>query len=146
MDAAIELRNVTKTFGRTTAVKDLNLMVPYGGLYGFIGPNGAGKTTTIRLILSIFFPDSGEISVLGHTSALQARNRIGYLPEERGVYRKMRVGAFLNYIAGSKESEIRISTRQFGLCSSASALAARKKSAAKNCPRACFRKYSSWPP
>lgn len=102
MDAAIELRNVTKTFGRTTAVKDLNLMVPYGGLYGFIGPNGAGKTTTIRLILSIFFPDSGEISVLGHTSALQARNRIGYLPEERGVYRKMRVAAFLNYIAGLK--------------------------------------------
>jgi ABC-2 type transport system ATP-binding protein len=102
MDAAIELRNVTKTFGQTAAVKDLNLAIPYGGLYGFIGPNGAGKTTTIRLILSIFFPDSGEISVLGHKSALQARSRIGYLPEERGVYRKMRVGAFLSYIAGLK--------------------------------------------
>ena len=102
MDAAIELRNVTKTFGQTAAVKDLNLTIPYGGLYGFIGPNGAGKTTTIRLILSIFFPDSGEISVLGHKSALQARSRIGYLPEERGVYRKMRVGAFLSYIAGLK--------------------------------------------
>jgi ABC-2 type transport system ATP-binding protein len=102
MDVAIELRNVTKTFGQTTAVKDLNLAIPYGGLYGFIGPNGAGKTTTIRLILSIFFPDSGEISVLGHKSALQARSQIGYLPEERGVYRKMRVGAFLSYIAGLK--------------------------------------------
>jgi ABC-2 type transport system ATP-binding protein len=102
MDAAIELRNVTKTFGQTVAVRDLNLTVPYGGLYGFIGPNGAGKTTAIRLIMSIFFPDAGEISVLDHASALEAKNRIGYLPEERGVYRKMRVGAFLSYIAGLK--------------------------------------------
>ncbi len=102
MNEAIRLSNVTKTFGQTTAVKDLNLTIPGGGLYGFIGPNGAGKTTTIRLIMSIFFPDSGEISVLGHASALEAKNRIGYLPEERGVYRKMRVGAFLNYIANLK--------------------------------------------
>ena len=122
MDAAIELRNVTKTFGQTTAVKDLNFAVPYGGLYGFIGPNGAGKTTTIRLILSIFLPDSGEISVLGHTSALRARSRIGYLPEERGVYRKMRVGAFLKYIAGLKgvkepniDKTIRVSLERVGL-------------------------------
>jgi ABC-2 type transport system ATP-binding protein len=102
MNAAIEIKNVTKTFGQTVAVKDLNLTIPYGGLYGFIGPNGAGKTTTIRLIMSIFFPDSGEISILGHASALKAKDRIGYLPEERGVYRKMRVGAFLKYIAGLK--------------------------------------------
>jgi|WetSurMetagenome_2_1015567.scaffolds.fasta_scaffold89639_2 ABC-2 type transport system ATP-binding protein len=122
MDAAIELRNVTKTFGQTAAVKDLNLTIPYGGLYGFIGPNGAGKTTTIRLILSIFFPDSGEISVLGYKSALQARNRIGYLPEERGVYRKMRVGAFLSYIAGLKgvkalnlDKTVRASLERVGL-------------------------------
>ncbi|MBP1623114.1 MAG: hypothetical protein H6Q07_1134 [Acidobacteria bacterium] len=122
MDAAIELRNVTKTFGQTTAVKDLNLTVPNGGLYGFIGPNGAGKTTTIRLILSIFLPDSGEISVLGHSSALRARSRIGYLPEERGVYRKMRVGAFLKYIAGLKgvkdlniDKTIRASLERVGL-------------------------------
>jgi ABC-2 type transport system ATP-binding protein len=102
MGDAIVLRGVTKTFGQTTAVKNLDLTVPYGGLYGFIGPNGAGKTTTIRLIMSILFPDSGDISVLGHGSALQAKNRIGYLPEERGVYRKMRVGAFLSYIASLK--------------------------------------------
>ena len=122
MDAAIELRNVTKTFGQTVAVKDLNLEIPCGGLFGFIGPNGAGKTTTIRLILSIFFPDSGEISVLGYKSALQARNRIGYLPEERGVYRKMRVGAFLSYIAGLKgvkelnlDKTVRASLERVGL-------------------------------
>ncbi len=102
MDAAIEIKNVTKTFGETVAIKDLNFTIPYGSLYGFIGPNGAGKTTTIRLIMSILFPDAGEIAVLGHASALEAKNRIGYLPEERGVYRKMRVGAFLSYIAGLK--------------------------------------------
>jgi ABC-2 type transport system ATP-binding protein len=99
MDAAVQLKNVTKTFGQVTAVRNLDLVVPYGGLYGFIGPNGAGKTSTIRLIMSILFPDSGEISVLNYPSALEAKNRIGYLPEERGVYRKMRVGAFLHYIA-----------------------------------------------
>ena len=95
MDAALRLHGIRKTFGSTTAVHDLDLVVPTGALYGFIGPNGAGKTTTIRMIMSILFPDSGELSVLGHRSALEAKDRIGYLPEERGVYRKMRVGAFL---------------------------------------------------
>src|SRR6266568_3475360 len=102
MDAAILLKGVTKTFGPTTAVRDLDLAVPRGALYGFIGPNGAGKTTTIRMIMSIIFPDSGEISILGHSSALEAKDRIGYLPEERGVYRKMKVGAFLTYMARLK--------------------------------------------
>ena len=102
MDAAILLEGVRKTFGSTTAVHDLDLVVPRGGLYGFIGPNGAGKTTSIRMIMSILFPDSGELSVLGHRSALDAKDRIGYLPEERGVYRKMRVGAFLTFMARLK--------------------------------------------
>jgi ABC-type multidrug transport system ATPase subunit len=85
---AIVLRGVRKTFGLTTAVENLDLVIPRGALYGFIGPNGAGKTTSIRMIMSILFPDSGEISILGHASALEAKDRIGYLPEERGVYRK----------------------------------------------------------
>ncbi len=102
MDAAIELINVTKTFGNTVAIKNLDLAIPRGGIYGFIGPNGAGKTTTIRLIMSILFPDSGSLSVLGYRSALEAKKRIGYLPEERGVYRKMRVGEFLDFVAGLK--------------------------------------------
>jgi len=102
MDVAIELKNVTKTFGNTIAVRDLNLTIPRGGIYGFIGPNGAGKTTTIRLIMSILFPDSGDISVLGYRSALEAKNRIGYLPEERGVYRKMGVGEFLKFMGRLK--------------------------------------------
>lgn len=102
MSVAIQLRNVTKSFGRNRAVDDLNLTVPQGGLYGFIGPNGAGKTTTIRMIMSILFPDTGELSVLGNRSALDAKDRIGYLPEERGLYRKMRVGAFLSYMGKLK--------------------------------------------
>jgi ABC-2 type transport system ATP-binding protein len=102
MEAAILLKGVTKAFGKAKAVENLELTVPRGGLYGFIGPNGAGKTTSIRMIMSILFPDSGELSVLGNRSALEAKDRIGYLPEERGVYRKMRVGAFLTYIARLK--------------------------------------------
>jgi ABC-2 type transport system ATP-binding protein len=102
MEPALRLHGIRKTFGSTTAVHDLDLTVPTGALYGVIGPNGAGKTTTIRLIMSILFPDVGELLVLGHRSALEAKNRIGYLPEERGVYRKMRVGAFLTYMARLK--------------------------------------------
>jgi ABC-2 type transport system ATP-binding protein len=102
MSAALSLRGVRKTFGAATAVHDLDLAVPAGGLYGVIGPNGAGKTTTIRLIMSILFPDAGEVTVLGHRSALEAKDRIGYLPEERGVYRKMQVGAFLTYMGQLK--------------------------------------------
>jgi ABC-2 type transport system ATP-binding protein len=102
MDAAIRLSGVTKTFGATTALHGLDLEIPRGALYGFIGPNGAGKTTTIRLIMSILFPDTGTVSVLGHASALDAKDRIGYLPEERGVYRKMRVSDFLRFIGRLK--------------------------------------------
>src|SRR5512139_2468989 len=102
MDSALVLRDVRKSFGSTTAVDGMTLTVPRGALYGVIGPNGAGKTTCIRMIMSILFPDSGELSVLGHRSALEAKDRIGYLPEERGVYRKMKVGAFLIYMAELK--------------------------------------------
>ena len=80
MPDAVVLRGVTKTFGPKVAVRDLDLSVPEGAIYGFIGPNGAGKTTTIRIIMSILFPDRGEISVLGRSSALEAKDRIGYLP------------------------------------------------------------------
>jgi ABC-2 type transport system ATP-binding protein len=102
MQLALELQRVRKTFGTTVAVEGMDLAVPRGALYGVIGPNGAGKTTCIRMIMSILFPDSGELSVLGRRSALEAKDRIGYLPEERGVYRKMKVGAFLTYMAQLK--------------------------------------------
>ncbi|MBD8524474.1 ABC transporter ATP-binding protein [Pseudomarimonas arenosa] len=99
MTLAIELRGLNKSFGSKQAVRGLDLEVPQGALYGIIGPNGAGKTTSLRMMLSILFPDSGSIRVLGADSALKAKDRIGYLPEERGVYRKMRVGDFLEHMA-----------------------------------------------
>jgi ABC-2 type transport system ATP-binding protein len=102
MANAIILKNLRKTFGETVAVNDLDLEVPEGALYGVIGPNGAGKTTMIRMILSILFPDRGDLTVLGRPSALEAKDRIGYLPEERGLYKKMRVGEFLVYMARLK--------------------------------------------
>ncbi len=102
MNAAVRMTGVTKTFGQMTAVAGLDLEVPRGGLYGFIGPNGAGKTTAIRMLMSILFPDAGTISILDQASALEAKDRIGYLPEERGLYRKMRVRPFLRYIGRLK--------------------------------------------
>lgn len=99
MTDAISLRGLNKSFGSKQAVRDLDLVVPRGALYGFIGPNGAGKSTSLRMMLSILFPDSGQIEVLGLDSALKAKDRIGYLPEERGVYRKMKVADFLVHMA-----------------------------------------------
>jgi len=110
MDIIIALNRITKTFGQTTAVRDFNLTIPHDALYGLIGPNGAGKTTIIRMILAILFPDSGELSVFGQSSIEAIRHRIGYLPEERGVYRKMRVGEFLTFMArlqGMADTDIR---------------------------------------
>jgi ABC-2 type transport system ATP-binding protein len=102
MEEALVLKGLRKSFGVTLAVDDVNLSIPRGTLCGIIGPNGAGKTTTIRMIMSILFPDAGEIVVLGNSSALAAKDRIGYLPEERGVYRKMKVGSFVQYMAALK--------------------------------------------
>lgn len=102
MAEAVRLAGVRKTFGPKVAVEGMDLSIPEGSLCGFIGPNGAGKTTTIRMIMSILFPDSGELSVLGKSSAVESKDRIGYLPEERGLYKKMKVGAFLTYVARLK--------------------------------------------
>jgi ABC-2 type transport system ATP-binding protein len=101
VDAA-RLQAVEKTFGTQRAVAALDFAIPRGQTCGLIGPSGAGKSTTIRIIMSILFPDSGKVEVLGRPSALEAKDRIGYLPEERGVYRKMTVAAFLKYLAGLK--------------------------------------------
>lgn len=100
--AAISIRGVTKRFTDKTAVDRLDLDVPTGSVCGFLGPNGAGKTTTIRMIMGIILPDEGQVSVLGRSSAIESKDRIGYLPEERGVYRTMKVGDFLTYMARLK--------------------------------------------
>ncbi len=99
---AVELQSVTKTFGQHVAVDGLDLAVPEGNVYGFIGPNGSGKTTTLRMILRIFFPDRGVVRVLGLDHGAAADDRIGYLPEERGLYKKMRVRDVLRFAAALK--------------------------------------------
>jgi ABC-2 type transport system ATP-binding protein len=95
--SAIAITNVSKTFGAHRAVADLSLDVPAGSIYSFIGPNGSGKTTTIRMILNIILPDAGDIRVLGQPVRSAARDDIGYLPEERGLYKKMQVRRLLRY-------------------------------------------------
>lgn len=102
MKNAIELVGVTKTFGTNTAVNNLDLVVPEGAIYGFVGPNGSGKTTTLRMILRIFQPDSGQVIVLGNESGKTADDRLGYLPEERGLYKRMKVRDLLTYYARLK--------------------------------------------
>ncbi len=99
----IEIEGVTKTFGEVTAVNDLSLDVPRGSIYGFIGPNGSGKTTTLRMIMNIFYPDSGAIRIFGEEMRGASTKRIGYLPEERGMYKKMKVRDFLRF-AGELKS------------------------------------------
>lgn len=97
----IQLANVNKRFGALQAVRNVSFEIQRGQVCGFLGPNGAGKSTTIRMVMSILLPDSGSITVLDG-SALDAKDRIGYLPEERGVYRKMRVADFLRFMAKLK--------------------------------------------
>ena len=99
---AIDIRQVSKRFGTFTAVDDLTLTVPAGCVQGFLGPNGAGKTTTLRMVMNIFAPDSGTIHVLGERMSEPLKKRIGYLPEERGLYRKMRVLEMLVFFAALK--------------------------------------------
>src|ERR1700730_13416318 len=100
--SAVRLDNVTKTFSTHVAVNDLTLEVPAGTIYGFIGPNGSGKTTTLRMIMHILHPDRGEISVLGEKTVTAANDRVGYLPEERGLYKQMKVREILSFYAELK--------------------------------------------
>lgn len=100
--SAVEIEHVTKTFGDHTAVNDLSLTVPDGHVYGFIGPNGSGKTTTLRMIMRILHPDEGSIRVLGETQFTAANDRVTYLPEERGLYKQMKVREMLRFYAELK--------------------------------------------
>ena len=98
----VEILNITKTFGKLKAVDDLSLSVPAGSIYGFIGPNGSGKTTTLRMIMNIFYPDSGTIRIFGDELHGACTDRIGYLPEERGLYKNMKVKEILKFYGGLK--------------------------------------------
>src|SRR3954468_20007939 len=99
---AVRIEHVTKSFGSHVAVDDLCLEVPRGTIYGFLGPNGSGKTTTLRMIMHILHPDRGHIRVLGAETFEAANDRVGYLPEERGLYRQMGVRELLRFFAALK--------------------------------------------
>jgi ABC-2 type transport system ATP-binding protein len=101
-DAALVLEGVTKRYGAFTAVDDLSFTARAGKILGFLGPNGAGKTSTIRMILGLIDPTAGSIRVLGETQASKVRNRIGFLPEERGLYRRMTPVNAIAFLAGLK--------------------------------------------
>src|SRR5438128_12302610 len=100
--ATVVLDHITKSFGEFTAVSELSLKVRAGRIYGLLGPNGAGKTTTIRMIVNITAPDSGRIELFGRQITPELQDHIGYLPEERGLYKKMKVGEQLKFFAALK--------------------------------------------
>ena len=101
-DVTLRVVGVTKHFGDFTAVEDLNFDVRAGRVFGFLGPNGAGKTTTIRMIVGITAPDEGKIELFGERMSPTMQDRIGYLPEERGLYKKMKIVDQLRYFAALK--------------------------------------------
>ena len=103
--------HIQKNFVKTRAVDDVSFAVNNAEIFGLLGPNGAGKTTTIRIILDIFKPDKGSISILGGPMNEAKKDRIGYLPEERGLYQDISLERCLSYLAGLKglsSSEIRL--------------------------------------
>jgi ABC-2 type transport system ATP-binding protein len=98
----IQVTNISKRFGATQAVDNLSFTIQPGEIFGLLGPNGAGKTTTIRMILDIFRPDSGEISIFGGPMEEEKKNHIGYLPEERGLYQDIPLHRCLSFLASLK--------------------------------------------
>jgi ABC-2 type transport system ATP-binding protein len=112
-NTTLRVENVSKRFGDFTAVENLSFEVKAGRVFGFLGPNGAGKTTTIRMIVGITAPDEGKVTLFGKNLSGDLQNRIGYLPEERGLYKKMKIQDQLRYFAalknvGQKEADKRI--------------------------------------
>ena len=101
-EITVKVEHVTKTFGDFTAVQDLSMSVRAGRIFGLLGPNGAGKSTSIRMVVNITAPDSGTIELFGRKIDNQLQDRIGYLPEERGLYKKMKIVDQLRYFAALK--------------------------------------------
>lgn len=102
MNAALEAEGLTKRYGARTAVHDLSFSVPHGSIYGVLGPNGAGKSSTLRMIVGVLRPTAGRIHLLGGPICRDAMRRVGYLPEERGLYRAMSARSAIAYLARLK--------------------------------------------
>ena len=112
MEPVLKLDGVTKRFGDVLAVDAISFLIPPGTIYGFIGPNGAGKTTTIRMIMSIIYPDAGTITIFGDPNAEAVKDRLGYLPEEKGLYKKMKAGEIMAYFGRLKGMPARDARRK----------------------------------
>ena len=111
-DTAIRISGVTKSYAGHVAVKDLSLTIPRGSIFGLLGPNGAGKTTTLRMVMDILAPDSGTIEILGQPADQAARDRIGYMPEERGLYPRMVLEEQLLFLAEIKGTPRSVARRR----------------------------------
>lgn len=109
---AVSLEQVTKRFDSVTAVSELSLRIEQGAVFGLLGPNGAGKTTTLRMIMRVLIPDEGSIQVLGQPASDRTQDLIGYLPEERGLYPRMKVREVLVFLAALKGLSEAESTRR----------------------------------
>jgi ABC-2 type transport system ATP-binding protein len=125
---AIEVSHVTKRFGQHLAVDDLSFDVRSGEIFAVLGPNGAGKTTTIRMILDILKPDTGKIAVFGQPFSEEAKARIGYLPEERGLYKGVRLVELLTYLGTLKGMSPQAASRRAESMLDEVGLGANKKS------------------
>jgi ABC-2 type transport system ATP-binding protein len=102
MNAALEAEGLVKRYGARTAVQDLSFSVPRGAIYGVLGPNGAGKSSTLRMLVGVLRPTAGRISILGGPATRETMRRVGYLPEERGLYRSMSARSAIAYLARLK--------------------------------------------
>src|SRR5690349_4956183 len=102
MPNAVSVTQISKSYGDFVAVHDLSLEVKQGSIFGLLGPNGAGKSTTIRMMVNITMPDTGEIRLFGQPMNSKLQERVGYLPEDRGLYKKMKVGDQLAFFAELK--------------------------------------------
>ncbi len=114
MAATITVSNISKAFGDVKAVQDVSFEVHPGEIFGLLGPNGAGKTTAIRMMLDIFRPDKGEISIFGGKLDEAKKRRIGYMPEERGLYKDLKLEATLVYLATLKGVREAVAREQLG--------------------------------
>ena len=124
---AIEVNQVAKSFGEKAAVNNLSFTVSKGELFGLIGPNGAGKSTTIRMMMDIINPDSGKITVLGEQLSENTKNKLGYMPEERGLYRKLNVMETIIYLASLKGVERKVAIERATVLLNKTGLLAHKK-------------------
>jgi ABC-2 type transport system ATP-binding protein len=110
--SVVQVNHIIKSYADKAVVNDISFSVAQGEIFGLIGPNGAGKTTTIRMMMDIIKPDSGDVTILGEKLSEASKNRLGYLPEERGLYKKLKVGDAITYLASLKGMERRLAEKK----------------------------------